>query len=369
MNVIIGHPTSKMFDIVIGNPPYINVSKNKNKKLLKDKFKINGNIDIGILFYRIAHDYLYKNGTVCYVTSNKWLSSLSGVQVREFVKEHFRIVRIVNTYKVRLFKAHMEVCIVLAIKGCGINDYNIEVRTIRPRMGYRWSAVRQEGHLIPNAQLTDRIWHLEPPRVMNVYYVIQKIGTPISRWPVRITTGIRLRKYASEIVNTPQEGKDWIGIIKGRDVQRYFHKPPSIWLPRSAIPTISTPDGKYRIISSKLNSKTGFVLAEPYVYGDETTYVIELIDYNEEVLYYLLGILNSSFFDWCFRKFYVGGGIEGEVKLYALRQFPIPKMDTNRGLSDKIIETTKFIYETSSLEYGKEIEDFILGLYGLVDKF
>jgi len=358
-----------MFDVVVGNPPYINISKIKSKNSLKDEFKINGNVDVGTLFYRIAYDYLHENGVVCYVTSNKWLGSLSGAWVRKFVKENFRIIRIVNTYRVRLFEAHMEVCIVLARKGDIVKDYDIEVIMIRPRMGYRWSVVRQEGYRIPSTQLTDRIWYLEPPEVMSVYYKIQSRGIPLSRWPVRITTGIRLRKYITEIVASPQEGTDWIGIIKGRDIQKYFHKPPSMWLPKSVIPAISKSDKQYRIIFSKMNAKTGFVLAEPHIYGDETTYILELVDYDEEVLYYLLGILNSIFFDWCFRKFYAGGGIEGEVKLYAFKQFHIPKIETNLRIAEKIIEIAKLIYKTSSVEYGNDIDSYLSELYGLKDEY
>jgi hypothetical protein len=365
MDINIKYLTLEMFDIIVGNPPYINVNKIKNKNLLKDKFKINGNIDIGTLFYRIAYDYLHENGVVCYVTSNKWLASLSGVWVRKFIRENFRVIRIVNTHRVRLFEAHMEVCIVLALKERNAKNHNIEVRMLRPRMGYRWSVVRQKGYCIPDTQLTDKIWHLEPPEVMSVYYTIQKIGTPISKWSLRITTGIRLREYASAITTSPQESTEWVGIIKGRDIQKYFHKPPSIWLPKSIIPAISKSDKKYRIIFSKLNAKTGFVLAEPYIYGDETTYILELIDYDEEVLYYLLGVLNSRFFDWCFRKFYAGGGIEGEVKLYAIKKFLVPTIEVNCRLVYSIIEAVKLIYNSNLGDYSNTIDNLVLELYGL----
>ena len=354
-----------MFDIVVSNPPYINISKIKSKNYLKDKFKVSGSIDLGILFYRIAYDYLHENGVVCYLTSNKWLGSLSGAWVRKFVKEHFRIIRIVNTYRVRLFEAHMEVCIVLAIKEGGAKNYDIEVRMLRPRVGYRWSAVRQEGYRISSSQLTDEIWHLEPPEIMSIYHIIQKTGTPISKWSLRITTGIRLREYASAITTSPQEGTEWVGIIKGRDIQKYFHKQPSMWLPRSVMPAISNSDNRYRIIFSKMNAKTGFVLAEPYIYGDETTYILELVYYNEEVLYYLLGILNSCFFDWCFRKFYAGGGIEGEVKLYAIRKFPVPTIEVNYRLVYSIIEAVKLIYNSNLVDYSNTIDNLVLELYSL----
>jgi hypothetical protein len=358
-----------MFDIIVSNPPYINISKTKSKNYLKDRFNVNGSVDIGTLFYRIAYDYLNEKGIVCYVTSNKWLGSLSGTWVRKFVKEHFGVIRIVNTYRVRLFEVHMEVCIVLALKERSIKDYDIEVRVLRPRMGYRWSVVRQEGYRIPSSQLTDKIWHLEPPEIMSVYYKIQKIGTPISKWSLRITTGIRLRKYASKVVITPPEGTEWAGIIKGRDIQKYFHKPPSIWLPKSAIPALSNSDKQYRIIFSKMNAKTGFVLAEPHIYGDETTYVMELTGYDKEVMYYLLGILNSKFFDWCFRKFYAGGGIEGEVKLYALNKFPVPEIEVNCRLAYSIIEAVKLIYNSNLVDYSDTIDNLVLELYDLKTEY
>jgi len=358
-----------MFDIIVSNPPYINISKVKSKKYLKDKFNVGGSIDLGTLFYYVAYDYLHENGVVCYVTSNKWLSSLSGVLIRRFIKENFRVVRIVNTYRVRLFEAHMEVCIILALKERRPKDYEIEVKVVKPRIGYRWCAVREEGYRIPDTQLTDRMWHLEPPEVMSIYYKIQKMGTPISRWPVKITTGIRLRKYVSEIVTTSQRSRDWVGIIKGRDIQKYFHKPPSIWLPKGVIPAVSGIDNKYRIVFPKLNAELGFALAESYIHSDETAYIMELTDYYEDMLYYLLAILNSKFFDRCFRKFYAGGGIEGEVKIYALKQFPIPKIENNRSISRDIIGKVKMVYEHGDIKYKDEIEALVLELYDLYSAY
>jgi hypothetical protein len=274
-------------------------------------------------------------------------------------------MKIINTYRVRLFEAHREVCIVLACKERGLEDYDVEVRMLRPRTGYRWAAARQKGYYVPSTQLNEKIWHLEPPEVMSVYYKIQSCGVPISEWPIKVVSGIKLRRYISKVTSRPQEGTDWIGIIKGRDIQKYFHKSPSFWIPKSAIPSISQAGDKPRIIFSKLNAEIGFVLAAPYIYGDETTYILELIDYDEKVLYYLLGILNSVFFDWSFKRFYAGGGIEGEVKLYAFKQFPIPKIETNRRVADKIIEMVKLIYDTSITKYSSVVENFVLELYDL----
>jgi hypothetical protein len=352
-----------MFDIVIGNPPYINISKVKNKSLLKNKFNVSGDMDVGTLFYLVAYDYLNRGGMVCYVTSNKWLGSLSGVWFRKFMKMRFKVMKIINTYRVRLFEAHREVCIVLACKERGLEDYDVEVRMLRPRIGYRWAAARQKGYYVPSTQLNEKIWHLEPPEVMSVYYKIQSRGVPLSEWPVKIVSGIKLRRYISKVASSPQEGTDWIGIIKGRDIQKYFHKSPSFWLPKSAIPSISQAGDKPRIIFSKLNAEIGFVLAAPYIYGDETTYILELIDCDEEVLYYLLGILNSNFFSWCFRKFYAGGGIEGEVKLYAFKQFPIPRIEINPTVSDRIIEIVKRIYNYNELAQIKIVEHLVLEMY------
>ena len=76
------------FDVVIGNPPYIQLQKEGGRlgNLYQDKgfdtFARTG--DIYCLFYEKANQLLKNNGYVCFITSNKWMRAGYGKKLRDY---------------------------------------------------------------------------------------------------------------------------------------------------------------------------------------------------------------------------------------------------------------------------------------------
>ncbi len=91
---------------------------------------------------------------------------------------------------------------------------------------------------------------------------------------------------------------------------------------------------------------------------------------------YITALLNSKCIYFAMRKFYMGGGIEGELKTNNLEKIPIPKITPqNQELADKITDGAKQILEakekdpkanTQKLE--KEIDALVYQLYHLTDE-
>jgi hypothetical protein len=82
------------FDIVIGNPPYIQLQKAiKGKKKYADLYKeekfatFERTGNIYALFYEKGINLLNKNGFLCYITSNKWMRANYGKSLRKFFSE------------------------------------------------------------------------------------------------------------------------------------------------------------------------------------------------------------------------------------------------------------------------------------------
>ncbi len=77
------------FDVVIGNPPYIQLQKNGGRlgNLYKnchfESFVKSG--DIYQLFYERGHKLLSKNGHLCLITSNKWMRAGYGAKMRNYL--------------------------------------------------------------------------------------------------------------------------------------------------------------------------------------------------------------------------------------------------------------------------------------------
>ncbi|GEM55882.1 hypothetical protein B0A58_04400 [Flavobacterium branchiophilum NBRC 15030 = ATCC 35035] len=85
------------FDVVIGNPPYVNVEKiDKSIKDNISKFKTAyQKYDLYVLFYESSLNLLKEKGLLNFITSNKFLSQGYGLKLRQLFLEN-RIIEIIN---------------------------------------------------------------------------------------------------------------------------------------------------------------------------------------------------------------------------------------------------------------------------------
>ncbi len=91
---------------------------------------------------------------------------------------------------------------------------------------------------------------------------------------------------------------------------------------------------------------------------------------------YLTALLNSKCIYFAMRKFYMGGGIEGELKTNNLEKIPIPKITyKNQELAHKITDCAERILKSkekdpkaNTQELEKEIDALVYQLYNLTDE-
>ena len=97
------------FDIVIGNPPYIQLQNDGGKlaKLYADcnykTFARTG--DIYCLFYERGHQLLKPNGHLCYITSNKWMRAGYGEKTRDFFAKNTNPMLLIDFAGVKIFES------------------------------------------------------------------------------------------------------------------------------------------------------------------------------------------------------------------------------------------------------------------------
>jgi hypothetical protein len=140
---------------------------------------------------------------------------------------------------------------------------------------------------------------------------------------------------------------------------------------------------KEKIVWRRITKSPKFAIVPSGYYCEATTHFITT---NEDISYirrYLLGVLNSKFFKFAFYKFYMGGGIEGEIKGEFIGRFPIPPITKeNQPLADQIVQKVQEIlsltqspdYETNKekqqkvKELEKEIDKLVYKLYNLTEE-
>ncbi|MGL2686525.1 DUF7149 domain-containing protein [Helicobacter pylori] len=116
-----------------------------------------------------------------------------------------------------------------------------------------------------------------------------------------------------------------------------------------------------------------------FVYEEKGFYApapANIITGDKTEIKYLTALLNSKCIYFAMRKFYMGGGIEGELKTNNLEKIPIPQItEKNQELADKITDCAERILKSkekdpkaNTQELEKEIDALVYRLYNLTDE-
>ena len=103
--VCLRRPSKEGFDIVIGNPPYIEAKKLKHiASTLKEKFTVySGTADLSIYFNELGLNLLAEGGIISYITTNKFFNTQYGEKVRNQLSSQ-HINTILNFEQVEVFE-------------------------------------------------------------------------------------------------------------------------------------------------------------------------------------------------------------------------------------------------------------------------
>ena len=102
---VFSRPSKEGFDIVIGNPPYVEAKKLKYiASTLKEKFAVySGTADLSIYFNELGLNLLVEKGIISYITTNKFFNTGYGEKVRrQLSSQHINII--LNLEQVEVFE-------------------------------------------------------------------------------------------------------------------------------------------------------------------------------------------------------------------------------------------------------------------------
>ena len=239
------------FDIIIGNPPYIQLQNNSGElaKLYEDcgysTFARTG--DIYCLFYERGWQLLKEGGYLCYITSNKWMRAGYGDKTRGFFANKTNPLLLIDFAGVKIFEsATVDTNILLFSKSDNLHKTLCAVtnKQNKDSVNNLSDFVRQQDTICDFS--TSDSWVVLSPIELSIKKKIEAVGTLLKDWDIQINYGIKTgcneafiistekRKEILDNCQTEDERKRTAELIRpilrGRDIKRYGYEWAELWL-------------------------------------------------------------------------------------------------------------------------------------------
>ena len=407
------------FDIVIGNPPYIQL-QNDGGKLAKLYANCNYKTfartgDIYCLFYERGHQLLKPNGHLCYITSNKWMRAGYGEKTRDFFAKNTNPMLLIDFAGVKIFEsATVDTNILLFAKAANEHKTWCAVTNKQNKDSVKNLSVfvQQSGAVCEFANSDS--WVILSPIEQSIKRKIEAVGTPLKDWDINIYRGV-LTGYNEAFIISTEKREEILAncqsederertaelirpILRGRDIKRYGYNWANLWLInthngiRGKLERIHIEDypavkahldhywdriskradkgdtpynlrncayledfSKPKIVWGNLNLRPSYAIVEDNSFINAPSPMIV------PASRYLLAILNSKLADYFIRQLGVtrNGGYF-EYKPMFIEQLPVPQC-----LDDSIL---KEINTNATIKNEKIIDTIVYSLYGLNDE-
>ncbi|MEE4357736.1 MAG: N-6 DNA methylase, partial [Desulfococcaceae bacterium] len=369
---------SNGFDVVIGNPPYVQLQKFSGQQCQKDweaqnykTFVKTG--DIYSLFYEKGNMLLKDRGVLVFITSNKWMRANYGRSTRKYLLENVRIHQVIDFGDSPIFEnATTYTNIMIFSREQPVNQIQAW------DLSKEYKSDRALENMLQDNVFCESIFNEDsfviiPTEQSAIKKRIEEIGIPLKDWNISIYRGV-LTGYNEAFIISGKKKDELIAkdsksaeiikpILRGRDIKRYRADFADLWLiysyqgiDKNRYPIIIDYLKQHKEILLKRTGgarrdKSGKIVNIPYDWnelqvdyyrsGTYKEFEKEKIIYAEIVfdsafhfdtdgyypeatvfimtgknLKYLTALLNSKIITYAFKTFYAGGDLRGNTFRY-----------------------------------------------------
>ena len=405
----------KGFDIVIGNPPYLNVQlvSPEDKDYFARAFKtFYKRFDVFGLFFELGLTRLVHAGTVAFIVPQQIFNNLSYKKLRSLILTNGWLDEVLYLGDKIFDSANNDVCVLFLRKPRGedirlvdaLDFDNWRTATVAADYFEKYDNIISFSADTSSDALFGKVFDRKWPRVRDSYDVFQGIvtgnntafmpteadikdaslekdllhpvllGRDFEKWCVRSTA----RRILYVDKNTDMEAhpntKEWLQrfkekLSKRRECQRGVIPWYSLQWPRDKRQLDVTPKIMVQgTRNPRLRTRLVATMDEDCLYGTQGMNFI--VPRDEEVpIYYLLGVLNSSLINYMYATKLLNVAIKAEY----IKDTPIPKGSSAQRqriteLVKGILATKRRDGEANTTAQEQEIDLLVYTLYGLTEE-
>ncbi|MEG1333855.1 MAG: TaqI-like C-terminal specificity domain-containing protein [Bacteroides sp.] len=361
---------SSGFDIVIGNPPYHQISKDalatsEYKIYLKKRFQTSGGrLNTFIFFIHVGIEFLSSRGVMTYIIPNTILTQDYYKETRKLLLDKTIINKVVSYDKLPFENAVVENITFLCNKG-ECKNYNID-HYLCNIADVWYDTNKSKQYFLNNRTYSFNFQSNQLSDKLNIN------TTPLKQL-CNINQAIALKGDKSLSVKYDNENNTYYKLLDGRNINKYSIAWSGIYLDYN-IDRIHSCKSKVifevneKLLFRRVSSKLIFTYDDSQYFALNTIVVVTANNCSTS-LKYLLAILNSKVIDYYYiSKHKSTKKVFSEIQARSVGELPI-KLTGNQqlftDLVDEILEAKKSdpTADTSALE--TEIDFMVYKLYGL----
>ena len=232
------------FDVVIGNPPHVELQKNGGE--LRQRYQDSGyetiasRGDVYQLFYEKGCQLLApRQGMLAYITSNSWLKAEYGKSTRRYFAENHTALSLLDMGKDVFDNSIVDSCVLVLREGKWEADVQPIIAvdmdrfkgSVFPPEPERWGVAYAER---------DAPWSIRSPMEQTVFDKMLTKGTTLGDWDVSINRGITTgfneaflidADTRAALVAADQQSPEIIRpALRGRNIRRFQAEWQNLWL-------------------------------------------------------------------------------------------------------------------------------------------
>jgi hypothetical protein len=415
------------FDVVIGNPPYVQLQSMKEMSVQYEKLNYatySSMGDLYALFYEKGNEILKQEGILTFITGSAWMRANYGKQLRDYLNKNTTVTSLIDFSDCEIFDSATILTNVLSFSK---SDKYSNIKAIRftRKDQDRLNDLEQifQNEYIAIEKFPETSWIISNKATSDIKSKVENQGLRLIDWNIKINRGILTGlneafiidgKTKDEIIKKDPKSSEIIKpLLRGRDIKKYFYENPDLWLINSHngtkeknIKPITIAD--YPIIKEFLDTHWDKLSVRfdkgdtPYnlrncaylsdfelpkiIYSDITKFMPFTLDkdkkYTNDRCFFIVGedlefltcLLNSKLFTFCFEGNFpeLQGNSKKMIKV-VFEQIPLKKIlpEAQQPFIEKVdqiltLKQSNASADTSLLE--REIDFMVYELYGLSEE-
>jgi len=232
------------FDIVIGNPPYVGISKLSYKAELQKQgystFESTG--DLYSIFYEKGNQLLKQKGVLTFITSRQWINASYGKSLRKYFVEKTNPIQLIDFGKAKIFDAATVFVNILMFEK---NENKKNLRACLLKEDFTIEGNDLDSYFYLNSTLLDNlsetVWKIGEEDIEIINKLIENKGVVLNKWIGLdffrgITTGLNEVFYINEIqknnlvAEDPKNNEIIKPLLRGKDIKRYGYEYNNLYI-------------------------------------------------------------------------------------------------------------------------------------------